>query len=72
MSSNVKVARAMGETSKTMGAMNKAMDPVKVAGTMKEFAMANDKMEMTEEMSEDEFLSIHLKTCFLTVEYCLQ
>ena len=57
MGANVKIARAMGETSKTMGAMNKQMDPAKVANTMKEFAMANDKMEMSEEMSEWDFFA---------------
>ncbi len=52
MGANVAIAKAMGETSKTMAGMNKAMDPAKVAGTMKEFAMANDKMAMTDEMSK--------------------
>jgi len=35
-----------------MVAMNKVMDPQKTAQTMREFEMANAKMEMTEEMSE--------------------
>ena len=32
--------------------MNKVMDPQKLAGTMREFEMANAKMNMTEETSE--------------------
>jgi len=42
----------MGETAKTMGEMNKVMDPQKLAGTMREFEMANAKMSMTEETSK--------------------
>lgn len=53
MHANVKLAEAMGETSKTMGRMNKVMNPQKVAGTMRDFAMANERMNMTEETSED-------------------
>lgn len=53
MAANVKLAEAMGKTSKTMGQMNKAMDPMKVASTMKEFEMANAKMSMTEETMND-------------------
>ncbi len=52
MGANVKIAEAMGETTKTMGKMNKVMDPQKVAGTMRDFAMANERMNMTEETSE--------------------
>jgi charged multivesicular body protein 2B len=54
MGANVKIAEAMGETTKTMGQMNKVMDPQKVAGTMREFAMASEKMNMTEETSKCE------------------
>ena len=57
MAANVKLAEAMGETSKTMGQMNKAMDPAKIAKTMNDFEMANAKMEMTEETSKIEFFS---------------
>ena len=32
--------------------MNKVMDPQKLAGTMREFEMANAKMSMTEETSK--------------------
>ncbi len=52
MGANVRMAEAMKDTTKTMGAMNKAVDPVKVAKTMNEFSMANDKMAMTEETSK--------------------
>ncbi len=52
MGANVKLAEAMGETAKTMGEMNKVMDPQKLAGTMREFEMANAKMSMTEETSK--------------------
>jgi charged multivesicular body protein 2B len=55
MGANVKLAEAMGETAKTMGQMNKVMDPEKLAGTMREFEMANAKMSMTEETSENSF-----------------
>ena len=57
MAANVKLAEAMGETSKTMGQMNKAMDPAKIAKTMNDFEMANAKMEMTEETSKIQFFS---------------
>ncbi len=55
MGANVKLAEAMSETAKTMGQMNKVMDPQKLAGTMREFEMANAKMAMTEETSKDSF-----------------
>ena len=58
MGANVKLAEAMGETAKTMGQMNKVMDPEKLAGTMREFEMANAKMSMTEETSKDSFWSL--------------
>ena len=52
MAANVKLAEAMGETTKTMGQMNKVMDPMKIAKTMNEFEQANVKMGMTEETSK--------------------
>ena len=52
MAANVKLAEAMGETSKTMGEMNKVMDPIKIAKTMHDFEQANVKMSMTEETSK--------------------
>ena len=48
----MKLAEAMAETAKTMGQMNKQMDPMKVAQTMSEFEKQNMRMEMTEETSE--------------------
>ncbi|TRY77349.1 hypothetical protein TCAL_12479 [Tigriopus californicus] len=53
MGANVKIAEAMGETSKTMGNMNKIMDPVKMNKDMQAFAMANERMNMTEETMND-------------------
>ena len=51
MAANVKLAEAMGETTKTMGQLNKVMDPMKIAKTMSDFEQANTKMSMTEETS---------------------
>ena len=48
----MKLAEAMAETAKTMGQMNKQMDPMKVAQTMNEFEKQNMRMEMTEETSK--------------------
>ena len=53
MGANVKLAETMATTTKTMGNMNKMMNPQQVAKTMQEFDMANTKMEMTEEMMND-------------------
>ncbi|ELU00221.1 hypothetical protein CAPTEDRAFT_18322 [Capitella teleta] len=53
MHSNMKMADAMGNTTKTMATMNKVMDPQKTAQTMRQFEMQNAKMEMTEEMMND-------------------
>ncbi|KAG1677316.1 Charged multivesicular body protein 2b [Nymphon striatum] len=53
MASNVKLAGAMGETAKTMGAMNKQMNPQKMMQTMQQFDKENTKMNMTEEMMDD-------------------
>ncbi len=63
MGANVKIADAMGQTTKAMGAMNKVMDPQKMAKTMQEFSMANTKMEMSEEMSKIQ--AIRCKMTFL-------
>jgi charged multivesicular body protein 2B len=67
MGANVKLAEAMSETAKTMGQMNKVMDPQKLAGTMREFEMANAKMAMTEETSKDSFESSGI---LLTIDTC--
>jgi len=53
MHSNMKMADAMATTTKTMVDMNKVMDPMKTAQTMKQFEMESAKMEMTEEMMND-------------------
>jgi len=53
MHSNMKMADAMGTTTKSMVAMNKVMDPQKTAQTMREFEKQNARMEMTEEMISD-------------------
>ena len=57
MAANVKVAEAMGETTKTMAQMNKVMDPMKIAKTMNDFEQANAKMSMTEETSMFHYFS---------------
>ncbi|KAF6035706.1 hypothetical protein EB796_005990 [Bugula neritina] len=53
MNSNMKMAEAMGTTTKTMQQMNKVMDPQKMAAQMNEFTKQNAKLEMTEEMIND-------------------
>ena len=53
MGANVKLAESMAATTKTMGSMNKMMNPQQMAKTMQEFDMANTKMGMTEEMMND-------------------
>ena len=52
MHSNMKMAGAMSTTTKTMTAMNKAMDPQKTAKMMQDFQKETMKMEMSEEMSK--------------------
>ncbi|KAF4075292.1 hypothetical protein AMELA_G00232880 [Ameiurus melas] len=53
MHSQMKMAGAMGATTKTMQAVNKKMDPQKTLQTMQNFQKENAKMEMTEEMMND-------------------
>lgn len=53
MHSNMKMAGAMGTTTKTMQQMNKVMDPQKTARMMQEFEKESTKMEMSEEMIND-------------------
>lgn len=53
MGANVNLSNAVASTSKAMGNMNRLMQPQKVAADMKNFQMANTKMEMTEEMISD-------------------
>lgn len=53
MSSNIAIANAMGTTAKTMGSMNKVMNPQQIAKDMEAFRHANAKMDMTDEMISD-------------------
>lgn len=53
MSSNIAIANAMGTTAKTMGSMNKVMNPHQIAKDMEAFKQANAKMDMTDEMISD-------------------
>ncbi|KAL3884117.1 hypothetical protein ACJMK2_030339 [Sinanodonta woodiana] len=53
MHSNMKMATAMGTTTKTMQQMNKVMDPMKTAKVMQEFEKESTKMGMSEEMISD-------------------
>merc|ERR1711915_236284 len=53
MGANVKLSEAMGTTAKTMGEMNKMMNPAQVQKTMQDFSIASTKMEMTEEMMNE-------------------
>jgi len=53
MQANSKMAEVMGETTKAMGAMNKATNPAKLNKTLQEFAKESTKMEMTDEMMND-------------------
>ncbi|KAL8584367.1 hypothetical protein ACOMHN_031987 [Nucella lapillus] len=53
MHSNMKMANAMGSTTKTMVEMNKVMDPQKTLQTMQDFEKESTKMAMSEEMIDD-------------------
>jgi len=53
MNANMKVATAMGKTTKTMANVNKQMDAKKMSQTMQQFQRENMKMEMSEEMIND-------------------
>lgn len=53
MTSNVALSDAMATTSKTMGDMNKIMNPQAIGKNLRDFQAANMKMEMTDEMSEE-------------------
>ncbi|XP_026735280.1 charged multivesicular body protein 2b isoform X1 [Trichoplusia ni] len=50
MGANIAIAGAMGTTAKTMGNMNKVMNPQQIAKDMEAFRQANAKMDMTDEM----------------------
>ncbi|XP_013411003.1 charged multivesicular body protein 2b [Lingula anatina] len=53
MHSNMKMANAMGSTTKAMQSMNKVMDPQKTMKTMQDFTKESMKMDMSEEMIND-------------------
>lgn len=53
MTSNMALTDAMATTSKTMGDMNKVMNPEAMGKNLREFQAANMKMEMTDEMIND-------------------
>lgn len=52
MGANIAIAGAMGTTAKTMGNINKVLNPHQIAKDMEAFKQANAKMDMTDEMSE--------------------
>lgn len=52
MGANMALQGAMASTSKTMGQMNRIMQPQKVAADMRAFQQSSTKMEMTEEISK--------------------
>lgn len=52
MIANAKLANIMGTTSKTMGDMNKIMNPEKISRDLSTFSREAMKMDMTEEMSK--------------------
>ncbi|XP_044736050.1 charged multivesicular body protein 2b [Chrysoperla carnea] len=53
MVANAKLANIMGTTSKTMGDMNKIMNPEKIGRDLSTFSREAMKMDMTEEMIND-------------------
>ncbi|CAG9863857.1 unnamed protein product [Phyllotreta striolata] len=53
ISANVKLADAMSVAGKTMGDMNKIMNPEQISATINAFSRENMKMEMTDEMIND-------------------
>ncbi|KAF4520204.1 hypothetical protein B566_EDAN003917 [Ephemera danica] len=54
MATNMKLADAMGETTKTMTNIGKIMKPEKIAHDVKEFEKAAMRMGMTEEIDDEE------------------
>lgn len=53
MTSNIALTDAMATTSKTMGDMNKVMNPEAMGKNLRDFQAANMRMEMTDEMIND-------------------
>ncbi|XP_062510950.1 charged multivesicular body protein 2b-like [Corticium candelabrum] len=58
MHSNVKLAHAMANTTRTMTAMNAQISPQAMQQTLQQFEMESSKMEMTEEMMDDTLSSV--------------
>lgn len=58
MQSSMSMAKAMGQTAKTMGAMNKQLKLEDVQKTMQQFDKESTKMEMTDELMTDTLDSI--------------
>lgn len=52
MGANVAIANAMGTTAKTMGSINKILNPHQISKDMEAFKYASAKMDMTDEMSK--------------------
>lgn len=63
MGANIALAGAMGTTAKTMGSMNKLMNPQQIARDMEAFKLASTKMDMTDDMSKMDFW-IYGSSCF--------
>ncbi|XP_063384087.1 charged multivesicular body protein 2b-B isoform X1 [Cydia fagiglandana] len=53
MGANIAIAGAMGTTAKTMGSINKVMNPHQIAKDMEAFKQANARLDMTDEMIND-------------------
>ena len=68
MNSQVGMANAMKGTTGVMQSMNKAMDPQKMAQTMKQFEEANMKMEMSEDTSK--LTTIIMSCMFNSCMFC--
>lgn len=51
MGANIAIAGAMGTTAKTMGNINKILNPAQISKDMEAFKVASAKMDMTDEMS---------------------
>lgn len=52
MQANAKMGEVMGTTTKTMGSMNKLMNPAKMNKTLQEFSKESTKLEMTDELGK--------------------
>ncbi|OWR41602.1 putative Charged multivesicular body protein 2B [Danaus plexippus plexippus] len=50
MGANIAIAGAMGTTAKTMGNINKILNPAQISKDMEAFKVASAKMDMTDEM----------------------